>query len=395
METEGTFYRELLDCLADGVHFVDRKRRITFWNKGAERLSGYTAQEVLGKSCADNVLRHVDASGRELCVEGCPLAAVMEDGRMREAQVFMHHKMGHRVQVTVRATPMRRKVGEIVGAVEVFNMVPQEINVLKEIEQLRKEVFTDPLTAVGNRRYAQIRLQECAEDQRAYGVPYAILFVDIDHFKTINDTWGHGVGDRVLCMVASVLADAVRGLDTVCRWGGEGFVVICRNLGVEGLQALAERLRMLVETSWLDHQQKRIFVTASFGGAVSYPGEAPEEVVERADRQLYRSKALGRNRVSVDTASLDSPGIEAGGAPDGAPDRPIPPRSEATSPPNPGAQLTSSKRPLSGGRSPHNSLERAELRAALRFQKVKSSRHAAFNPSMKKKGRKPFKTLHL
>jgi len=300
MEMQGAFLKDLLDCMADGIYFVNPERRITFWSKGAERLSGYTAQEVLGKSCADNLLRHVDASGKELCVEGCPLAAVLTDGRMREARVFMHHKFGHRVEITVRATAMRQGAGQIVGAVEVFSPVTHEIDILKEIEQLRKEVFTDPLTGVGNRRYAEMRLRECAEDERTYGVPYAVLFVDIDHFKAVNDTWGHGVADRVLCMVATVLAHAVRPLDSICRWGGEEFLIISRNLTGDDLGALAERLRMLIEKSWLDHQQMRISVTASFGGALSRAGESPELVVERADRQLYRSKAEGRNRVSLD-----------------------------------------------------------------------------------------------
>lgn len=297
---DAKFYRELLDSIADGVYFVDRDRRIIFWNKGAERLSGYTAQEVLGKSCADNILRHVDASGTELCVTGCPLAAVVQDGRMRTAQVFMHHKLGHRVPVEVRATAMRMPGGEITGAVEIFNAVPQPIDILEEIQKLRREILTDPLTGVGNRRYAEICLADWEKDARELGVPFAVLFVDIDRFKGVNDTWGHGVGDKVLRMVAGVLKNGVRPMDAVCRWGGEEFVVITRNVSHKELYGLAERLRMLVAHSWVEHGSEKIAVTASFGGAISRPGESGEEVVRRADAQLYSSKASGRNRVSLD-----------------------------------------------------------------------------------------------
>jgi len=297
---ERDFYKQVLDSIADGVYFVDTERRITFWNKGAERLSGYTAQEVLGKSCADNILRHVDASGTELCLKGCPLAAVVQDGLMREAQVFMHHKLGHRIPVEVRATAMRDSRGKILGAVEIFNKTVQDLDVLKEIESLRREVLTDPLTGIGNRRYAEIRLSECEKDASDYGVSFGVLFVDIDHFKAVNDTWGHGIGDRVLRMVASVLANGVRTLDAVCRWGGEEFVIVTRNISREGLHALSERLRMLIERSWIDHGPRRIAVTASFGGALSHPGEPAQNVVHRADAQLYRSKANGRNQVSLD-----------------------------------------------------------------------------------------------
>lgn len=297
MEME--FYRQLLDSIADGVYFVDRDRRVTFWNRGAERISGYSAREVVGRSCADNILRHVDASGRQLCVAGCPLEGVIADGAMREAQVFLHHKLGHRVAVDVRATPMRGSKGEILGAVEIFNSNAKQVNVLEEIQKLRKEVLTDPLTGIGNRRYAEMRLADCEKDHKDYGVPFAVLFVDIDHFKHVNDTWGHDVGDKVLRMVAGVLSNALRGLDAACRWGGEEFVVVTRNLSEDGLAKLGERLRMLVEHSWFEQGDERISVTASFGGALSQAGESGLDVVRRADIQVYKSKEEGRNRVSI------------------------------------------------------------------------------------------------
>ena len=299
METE--FYRQVLDSIADGVYFVDRERRVTFWNRGAERISGYAAGEVIGRSCADNILRHVDASGKQLCVTGCPLEAVIADGTMREAQVFLHHKLGHRVPVDVRATAMRGSKGEILGAVEIFNSNAKQVNVLEEIQKLRKEILTDPLTGIGNRRYAEMRLSECEKDQKDYGISFAVLFVDIDHFKDVNDTWGHDVGDKVLCMVAKAMSNALRGLDVVCRWEGEEFVVITRNMSADGLGNLGERLRMLVEYSWVDHGGKMISVTASFGGALSRAGESGLDVVRRADSQVYRSKEEGRNRVSIDS----------------------------------------------------------------------------------------------
>ena len=82
------FYKELLDQMSDGVYFVDRERRILYWNEGAFRLSGYKAEEMVGRLCQDDILCHVDASGRRLCHEGCPLSASVEDGGSREARFF-------------------------------------------------------------------------------------------------------------------------------------------------------------------------------------------------------------------------------------------------------------------------------------------------------------------
>lgn len=296
------FYKELLDSLADGVYFVDLDRRITYWNKAAERLSGYSAQEVLGKSCADNILRHVDELGNQLCIQGCPLASTIEDGKMRDADVFMHHKYGHRVPVAVRATPMRDDTGKITGAVEIFANNSKNIDMINEIEALKKEVLRDPLTGIGNRRYAEITMKHLETSMQENNVSFGVLFVDIDHFKKVNDTWGHDVGDLVLRMVAQTLAQALRSLDVACRWGGEEFVILTPNVTREALSSMAQRLRMLVENSWIEHNGNNINVTASLGGALSNTGELPASVISRADRQVYKSKECGRNCVHLDAA---------------------------------------------------------------------------------------------
>jgi len=300
------FYKEVLDSLTEGVYFVDLKRQVTYWNKAAERISGYAAQEILGKRCADNFLRHVDDAGNQLCTKGCPLAATMRDGELREASVYMHHKFGHRVPVFVRAAPMRDESGTIIGAVEVFSDNSSNLDLLSEMEDLRKEVLTDKLTGIGNRRYADISLERLAASLEESNVPFGVVFVDIDHFKNVNDTWGHHVGDRVIAMVAKTLTAVLRPLDVACRWGGEEFVVLIPNITVQGLATMTERLRMLVEHSWADHEGERIMVTASFGGAISEEGESPESVVARADTQVYLSKTAGRNCVHIDGRKIPS-----------------------------------------------------------------------------------------
>src|SRR5689334_15269715 len=111
---------KLLELLFDGLYYVDRNKKISFWNKAAEKITGYERAEVTGFCCADNILRHIDDEGHELCLDGCPLSATLFDGQVREAHVYLHHKRGHRVPVSIRVTPIRDAEGEIIGAAEVF-----------------------------------------------------------------------------------------------------------------------------------------------------------------------------------------------------------------------------------------------------------------------------------
>src|SRR3954469_21301394 len=117
---QDTFFKSVLDSIYDGVYFVDPERKITYWNKSAERLTGFVAEEVVGRYCYDNILLHLDCTGKELCTNGCPLQAVLRDGTPREAEVYLRHREGHRVPVAVRVAPLLCD-NRVRGAVEIFS----------------------------------------------------------------------------------------------------------------------------------------------------------------------------------------------------------------------------------------------------------------------------------
>lgn len=301
MGKDPLFYKEIIDNLYDGVYFVDRNRIITYWNKGAERITGYSAEQVVGRSCKDNLLNHVDATGRMLCQDHCPLTASMEDGEVREADVFFHHAEGHRAPVLVRVAPLRDEDGNIVGAVETFSADQGIMSVRKELKELRQSVHTDALTGIANRRYMEGRLTAALAEHQARGdTTTGVVLMDIDHFKSVNDTWGHDVGDMVLKVVASTFRHNLRKSDVVGRWGGEEFLAVLHEVGgSRNLYQLCEKLRALVGHSQVELPSAKLSVTVSMGATLLHAGDTSESVVKRADDLLYESKHSGRNRVSV------------------------------------------------------------------------------------------------
>lgn len=295
------FYRALLDHLDDGVYFVDRHRRITYWNKAAERLTGYAAAEVIGSFCQDNLLGHVDETGRSLCKEGCPLTESVRSGRRCCHDVYLRHKDGHRVPVQVRTNPIPDDDGRPAGAVEVFTDNSAKLQAMENIRRLEGLAHTDPLTSLANRRYAESILAARLDQWRSCGWVSGVLLIDIDHFKRLNDAFGHDIGDHALKMVAQSLASACRCFDLVARWGGDEFLVLLDGVDHPGLGTISRRIRMLVERSSLRVAGQSICVTISVGATATRAGDDPAVVLKRADELLYQSKLAGRNSVSIDT----------------------------------------------------------------------------------------------
>ncbi len=299
-EIRSSSYESLIDTLQEGVYVVDVERRILSWNRGAEELTGYAATEVIGSKCSDNILRHVTADGCELCMHGCPLQATIEDGTPRRAEVYFHHKTGHRVPSVVQALPCYATDGSLIGGIEVFRVVNDTVSLLRQIEYLRHDSLTDSLTGLGNRRYLEeiAGLQFSVFQNREK--PTGLLMVDIDNFKSINDRYGHLVGDRALQMVGNSLSGGLRPLDKIARYGGEEFVALCPGTTLEELDGIAERLRLLVQFSWLELENKaKVNVTVSIGGTVSSNGDDLNAMIRRADANMYECKSLGKNKVLV------------------------------------------------------------------------------------------------
>jgi diguanylate cyclase (GGDEF)-like protein len=176
---------------------------------------------------------------------------------------------------------------------------------LLRIDLLEAENITDPLTKVYNRRYLDRRLTDEVARSTRYSLALSVLMLDIDHFKRVNDTYGHQAGDVTLSILSSLVKNDLRDLDVVARYGGEEFLVICTNTAIDGAALVAERLRKLVESQQIEIADdsggsQAIQISISIGVAsFSASIDSKEKLVQAADQALYRAKEEGRNRVIV------------------------------------------------------------------------------------------------
>jgi diguanylate cyclase (GGDEF)-like protein/PAS domain S-box-containing protein len=300
-------YKRILDNLADGVYFVDRDRKILYWNKGAERITGFSAEQVQGHYCQDNILNHITESGKRLCLDGCPLHATIADGNPRQAEIYLHHSDGHRVPIVVRTQVMRDENGQIIGAVETFSDNSRLLNIRHEVRRLQDAALRDPLTGIWNRRYMTRRLEIAMWVLKQQDIPFGVFFIDIDHFKSVNDRYGHKTGDMVLIMVANTLHENLRAEDAVARWGGEEFVALLPGLDEAGMAAVVKKLHTLIRHSSLRLDEQEISVTVSMGLTMARKEDTVKSLVDRADRNMYKSKQGGHDKVSGDEEDPEGP----------------------------------------------------------------------------------------
>lgn len=292
------FFETLLDNLYDGVYYVDRDQRFRFWNKGAERISGYTRAEVVGRLRRRQLLEFDDDEGRSTGLESSPgpLADSWRTGLPGSGRVSLRHRDGRRIAVDLHVMPIHDDQGEIVGAVEVFRDASAMVALESAYRQMRELSERDPLTGIANRRHLDVILAQQADLLGRTGIPFAVVLTDLDHFKQVNDTWGHPIGDQVLTEFARILEQNCRSTDVVGRYGGEEFLAILPGTTLDQAHGVAQRLRAVtVEIAPAAMVGRRI--TASFGVAEANLEEPPAGLLRRVDAALYRAKKQGRDRV--------------------------------------------------------------------------------------------------
>lgn len=185
----------------------------------------------------------------------------------------------------------------VMGAFIIISIfIYRQFEMGKYHKRLLKMATTDPLTGLANRIRLDEKLLECHQVYERTGRVFSVIMIDLDYFKRVNDTYGHLIGDKTLVALTQLLSDNIRHIDTLGRWGGEEFMIICPETEIEGGKQLAEKMQSVIEKYDFPHIHT---MTCSFGISESRKGDRIENVVGRADSALYQAKAEGRNRICI------------------------------------------------------------------------------------------------
>jgi len=249
-------FRRRLDEAGEAAYLVDPARRIVFWNRAAEQLTGFLRQQILGRFCADgDLLVHCDDAGANLCQAGCPLAGTLADGRCRAQRVYLRHAEGYRLPVRVRAAPLLDPDGSIVGAIEVFRAAPPE----------------PPRSA------------------NAYG----LIWFEIDAWEQVLHAYGHHGAHLLVRAVAKTLLHCVGRAGTVARWSGHAFVAVVAGVPGFALEEEMRRLLRLLEQTRIPWWGEHPGATVAAGCALLDPdGNHLEAALARARQAACPSRGV-------------------------------------------------------------------------------------------------------
>jgi diguanylate cyclase (GGDEF)-like protein/PAS domain S-box-containing protein len=307
----GTTFQHILDAISDGVYVTTAEREIIYWSAGAERITGYLAADVIGKHCYDDVLVHTDLNGRRLCLDGCPLQdCILHGAEHTVNEVFLKREDGERLAVYVK-TATFTEAGHTFG-VEIFGeletIAGEELTA--RVQELSDSSITDPLTGLFNRRSFDASLEQSFAMFQRLERRYGVLHLDVDDFKSINDTFGHATGDEAIRFVAGVLSANARAMDVAARYGGDEFTVNCAVSTPAELEGCGRRLvRLIHDSRFAGPIDAGHSLTVSAGGTlVADTDTDARQALGRADDAMYEAKEAGRDRVAM---KRSEPGLES------------------------------------------------------------------------------------
>jgi len=294
---DALFQAKLLDSMYDAVVFVDASSRITLWNRGAERLTGIAASTVRNEPWQSELLGMSDENRRPISDADCPVQTAIRCGVQSLRRLSIYGRGERMIAVDAHTIPVMNESGAVQGAILLFHDASSETSLEKQCQSLHDKSTKDPMPQVANRAEFDRVHAIFVNAHRQQQASCSLLICDLDHFKHVNDTFGHQAGDDVIKSLASLLRNACRPGDLVARYGGEEFVVLCADCGNAAAARRAEQIRQ--QFSRISHaRMDGRNTTVSFGVTEAQAGDTPETMLRRADRALLMSKAKGRNCVT-------------------------------------------------------------------------------------------------
>ena len=284
-------YRDILDGLQIGVSVVDLNKRIVFWSDGAEHITGYARIDVLGHSCAENILLHCNHESCEMCTGKCPVATALHSIRPAEAIGFIHHRSGHWIPVHTWAVPLRDDNGSIIGIIQTFESEFAVNGPDPNDQSMKKRGCLDHATDLPNQAMMHSHVREMLGTFAELQMPFAVILLEVHALSQFHARYGQAAATSMLRVLARTLRNSTWPTDFVGRWSQDQFLVILSGCDEESLPAVCERIWRMTARATIEWWGEKLSVTVLIGSTAVLAGDTADSLLLRAQEELKGNRA--------------------------------------------------------------------------------------------------------
>ncbi len=286
-------YRAVLEALPLGVFYLGRDRRILLWNDGAERITGYLRQEVIGRTCRERPTLFCDGAMADGCDPNCPLCRAIREGCSTEEDVLLSHKDGTRVPVHVRVLPVRDPGGFVLGFAVMLEEHAQLPEFAAHAHTRALNDSMDELTGIPDHDSTYSHVTAVIEDFADEQIPFGVLVIEVGNLAELRQSHGMKAAEAMLRLAARTLKKNFRAPDMVGRWSEGRFLVVLTNCPVSALDRVTGMLEHTLSVAALPWWGDRVAMRVAVGGAVGRAGDTAESLLGRAEEALTNALAGG------------------------------------------------------------------------------------------------------
>ncbi|MCF7813698.1 MAG: GGDEF domain-containing protein [Candidatus Cloacimonetes bacterium] len=292
-------YQNLLDNLYEGVYYVDLNRKIKYWSKGAENITGYKSEEVIGTYCGERFLAHTDLDNHPLCETGCLVLQTLLTGTYCKTEAYLKHKKGHRIHVSVRVSPMYDTKGNIIGATQIFTNNDYYLSKKSDEEDESYALYYDKMTRLPTKYNMKLKIKSKIQEFRRYGWKFGLFLLEVDDFVEYKRKFGPEKTDELILTISKILKADLRPFDMLSRWQTNQFMILMVNLKEENLKMLTERLRKTIKKKGIPGVQKNKEMSFSIGATIVSEGITIEEILDKVSKFKNISQENGGDMATI------------------------------------------------------------------------------------------------
>ena len=279
-------YQTILHNLLEGVYFINSKHTIRFWNRSAETITGFPATEMLGKECWDKALVHFDDQGVRLERTTRPIIQTLEDGKIRNAEIFFQHKFGHRIPLSLRTMPVKDHLNKIVGALEVFSDNSQELDEQRKYKELAKLAYLDQDFNIYNKNYLEQKIESLLGEAASMQTPFGAILIKLMNYDNIDEEFDSNSVEKYLSSVVNTLIKNSRPGYTLGRWDVDEFLIRAPNAWANELNFLTMRYSVLINSLGVMVNDHLLSSKIQIAKDNSHPKDSVDSLMARLEAQV-------------------------------------------------------------------------------------------------------------